>query len=43
MPALPRTVALYVTARACAERKVATIERALVAICQAHKLHGFCA
>jgi len=40
MPALPRTVALYLTALACAERKVATIERALVAISQAHKLHG---
>lgn len=40
IPALPRTVALYLTARACAERKVATVERALVAICQAHKLHG---
>jgi site-specific recombinase XerD len=41
MPALPRTVALYLTALACSERKVATIERALVAISQAHKLHGF--
>lgn len=41
MPALPRTLALYLTALACAERKVATIERALAAICQAHKLHGF--
>lgn len=41
MPALPRTVALYLTALACAERTVATIERALVAISQAHKLHGF--
>jgi hypothetical protein len=41
MPALPRTVALYLTALAVAEKKVATIERALVAICQAHKLHGF--
>jgi hypothetical protein len=41
MPALPRTVALYLRALACSERKVATIERALVAICQAHKLHGF--
>jgi integrase len=41
MPALPRTVALYLRALACSEWKVATIERALVAICQAHKLHGF--
>jgi integrase len=41
MPALPRTVALYLTSLAVAEKKVATIERALVAICQAHKLHGF--
>jgi integrase len=41
MPALPRTVALYLTALACTERTVATIERALVAISQAHKLHGF--
>lgn len=40
IPALPRTVALYLTARACAEQRVATIERALVAICQAHRLHG---
>jgi hypothetical protein len=41
MPALSRTVALYLTALAVAEKKVATIERALVAISQAHKLHGF--
>jgi hypothetical protein len=41
MPALPSTVALYLTALAISDRKVATIERALVAICQAHKLHGF--
>jgi integrase len=41
MPALPGTVALYLTALAISNRKVATIERALVAICQAHKLHGF--
>lgn len=41
MPALPGSVALYLTALAVAEKKVATIERALVAICQAHKLHGF--
>lgn len=41
LPALPRTVALYLTALAVAEKKVATIERALVAISQAHKLHGF--
>ena len=41
MPALPATVALYLTALAISERKVATIERALVAISQAHKLHGF--
>jgi len=41
MPALPGSVALYLTALAVAEKKVATIERALVAISQAHKLHGF--
>jgi hypothetical protein len=41
MPTLPRTVALYLTSLAVAEKKVATIERALVAISQAHKLHGF--
>jgi integrase len=41
MPALPSTVALYLTALAISDRKVATIERALVAISQAHKLHGF--
>src|SRR5262245_428594 len=41
MPALPSTVALYLTALAISDRKVATIERALVAICQAHELHGF--
>jgi hypothetical protein len=40
MPALPRTVALYLTSLAVREKKVATIERALVAISQAHKLHG---
>jgi integrase len=40
IPALPRTVALYLTSLAVAEKKVATIERALVAICQAHRLHG---
>jgi hypothetical protein len=40
-PALPGTVALYLTALAISEQKLATIERALVAICQAHKLHGF--
>jgi integrase len=40
MPALPRTVALYLTSLAVGEKKVATIERALVAISQAHKLHG---
>jgi site-specific recombinase XerD len=34
-------VALYLTSLACAERTVATIERALVAISQAHRLHGF--
>lgn len=31
MPALPGSVALYLTALAVAEKKVATIERALVA------------
>src|SRR5690606_33256473 len=41
MPAQPGSVALYLTAMAVAEKKVATIERALVSICQAHKLHGF--
>src|SRR4051812_22780833 len=41
MPTLPGSVALYLTSMAVAEKKVATIERALVAICQAHKLHGF--
>jgi hypothetical protein len=32
MPALPSTVALYLTALATSDRKVATIERALVAM-----------
>jgi site-specific recombinase XerD len=41
LPALPHTVALYLTTLAVAEKKMATIERALVAISQAHKLHGF--
>jgi hypothetical protein len=41
MPALSGSVALYLTSLAVAEKKVATIERALVAICQAHKLHRF--
>jgi hypothetical protein len=36
MPALPGSVALYLTSLAIAEKKVATIERALVAISQAH-------
>jgi hypothetical protein len=36
----PHTVALYLTSLAVAEKKVSTIERALVAISQAHKLHG---
>jgi site-specific recombinase XerD len=40
MPALPGSVALYLTSLAVAEKRVATIERALVAISQAHKLHG---
>jgi len=34
MPALPGTVAPYLTALAISDRKMATIERALVAICQ---------
>jgi hypothetical protein len=38
MPALPHTVALYLTSLAVAEKKVATVERALVAISQAQKL-----
>jgi integrase len=40
MPAVPRTVALYLSSLPVAEKKVATIERALMAICQAHKLRG---
>jgi hypothetical protein len=40
MPALPGSVA-RLTALAVAEKRVATIERAVVAISQAHKLHDF--
>jgi hypothetical protein len=40
VPAEPRTIALYLTALAVNEKKVATIERALVSICQAHELNG---
>ncbi len=40
LPASPATVALYLAALADGGRKVSTIERALVAISQAHKLKG---
>ncbi len=40
LPAEPSTVALYLAGMADAGRKVATLERALVAISQAHKLAG---
>jgi integrase len=41
LPAAPETVALYLVRLADQGRKVATIERALVAISQAHKLAGY--
>ena len=41
LPAAPATVALYLTGRAQAGRKVATLAQALAAISQAHQLAGF--
>lgn len=40
LPTLPRTLALYMTHLASLGRKVATIERALVSVSQAHKAAG---
>jgi integrase len=40
MPAAPKTVALYLTARASEGRKVATLALALAAISQAHQMAG---
>ncbi len=41
LPALPSTVALYLTARADSGRKVATLDLDLAAISQAHKMAGY--
>ncbi|MFH0980439.1 MAG: site-specific integrase [Planctomycetota bacterium] len=41
LPAEPRTVALFLCARADRGRKVSTIQRNLAAICEAHRLAGF--
>jgi integrase len=40
LPAAPEAVALYLTARATAGKKVATLQRELAAISQAHKAAG---
>lgn len=41
LPAAPETVALYLTARVEAGRKVATLQRELAAIAEAHRSQGF--